>query len=91
MKPLDYEEACKALGYGYRVPTTKNGERWLLACVADLLDQQGPEGLHRPRADNIRQTFAGNLGPRHTEDSEEEVTTTAAIPVALCRLFLARI
>ena len=67
MKALDYEVACRALGYEYRVPTTKNGEKWLLACVIDLLDKEGPEGLQGPRADNIRQIFAGNLGPRPTQ------------------------
>ena len=39
MTSLDYEEACRALGYNYRVPTTENGERWLTEVVNELIDR----------------------------------------------------
>ncbi len=67
MTPLDYEEACRALGYNYRVPTTENGERWLTEVVNELIDKKGPEAPLGPDGDNIRQIFGGNLGPRPTQ------------------------
>lgn len=67
MKLLDYEEACRALGYGYRVPTTPLGERWLTKVVNRLVDEKGPEAPLGPEGDNIRAIFAGNLGPRPTQ------------------------
>ena len=67
MTPLDYEEACRALGYNYRVPTTENGERWLTEVVNELIDKKGPEATLGPEGDNIRQIFGGNLGPRPTQ------------------------
>lgn len=66
---LDYAAACRALGYGYTVPTTPNGEKWLTECVRDLLLQGGPDALNSPRAESIREIFGGNLGPRPTQKS----------------------
>ena len=68
---MTYDEALDLIGYGdERIIVSEPTQRWLIACVQDVIDRLGVEGLKGHEGDEIRAIFDGRFPPEPVRPSE---------------------
>jgi len=67
---MDYETACRMLGYTEAFSVSEPTRRWLVSQVEAVITAEGPEALDGPEGDMIRAIFDGRFPPEPLRPSE---------------------